>query len=473
MLFRWRMGCSIWSSMPKKIVIIGAGAAGLTAASTARECDPEAEIEVFTEDEHIAYSPCAVIYVIEGKIQDFDSIIMHDPRFYEERRNILVHTKTKVIGVDTDRKSVKLADGATRTYDAMVLATGGKMWVPPIEGSELDGVFSIKSVSDGKAIQEAIKGTDSVLIVGAGVIGLMMAIAVRNLGKQALVVEMLPTVIPRIMDEDMAALVQSHCEEKGIRFVMNAPIEAIKGKGKVESIRAGGKEYPCQMVIMATGVRANLELPNMMGLEIGPLGAVRVSATLQPYKKGRLVKDVYAAGDMIMCQSAVALGPTMSQLGSSAVRQGRVAGINVSGGYSTYPGALSPWVTYLGELQAAGTGISKALADYFGIKIVEGKAVGLTKARYYPGGKSITTKIIADKETHRIIGSQIVAGEDVTGRINWLTGAILKGVTVEEFVNSFENAYCPPTSMVKDVVNQAAEVLMAQFEAERKRTRAL
>ncbi len=451
--------------MPRSIVVIGAGAAGLTAASTARENDPVAEIDVFTEDEHIAYSPCAVIYVIEGKIKDFDTIIMHDPRFYKEKRDISVHTRTKVVGVDLDKRTVELANGKRKTYDSLVLATGGTMWRPQIPGNGLDGVFSIKSVNDGKAIQEAIEHTDSVLIVGAGVIGLMMAIAVRNLGKQATVVERLPTVIPRIMDKDMAAMVQRYCEERGIRFVMDSPIEAIKGGEKVEAVVAGGKEIPCQMVIMATGVRANLELPSAMGLEIGSLGGVRVGPKLQPYRKGHLVEDVYAAGDMIMCQSAVALGPTMSQLGSSAVRQGRVAGINASGGYATYPGALSPWITYLGDLQAAGTGISEGLAEYFGLDIVEGKAVGLTKARYYPGGKSISVKMIADRETHKIIGAQIVAGEDATGRINWLTGAILKGATVEEFVNSFENAYCPPTSMVKDVVNQAAEALLSRIQS--------
>jgi NADH oxidase (H2O2-forming) len=216
---------------------------------------------------------------------------------------------------------------------------------------------------------------------------------------------------------------------------------------------------------MATGVRANLELPNSMGLEIGQLGAVRASTTLQPYRKGRLVSDVYVAGDMIMCQSAATPGPTMSQLGSTAVRQGRVAGINAAGGYATYPAALSPWVTYLGDIQAAGTGLSKGLAEYFGLSTMEGKAVGLTRARYYPGGKGITAKIIADKETHRILGAQLVGGEEVTGRINWMTGAILNRVTVEEFVTSYENAYCPPTSMVKDVVNQAAEVLMDQLKS--------
>ncbi len=449
--------------MPRKIVVIGAGGAGLTAASTAREHNPEAKIDVFTEDEYIAYSPCAVIYAIEGVIEDFDSIIMHTPEYYGKKRNISVHTKTKVASVDVDKKIVNVADGTSMPYDALVLATGGRMFVPPIEGVKLPGVYTIKHVAEGKAMKAALKKTDCVVIVGAGVIGLMMAVAVRNLGKKVTVLERYPNVIPRIIDEDMSAIVQKHCEGLGIKFVMGTPITAIKGKEKVESAVAGGKEYPCGMVIMATGVRANLELPNQMGLEIGQLGAVRASTTLQPYRNDHLVSDIYVAGDMIMCESAATPGPIMSQLGSTAVRQGRVAGINAAGGYATYPAALSPWVTYLGEIQAAGTGLSKGLAEYFGLSIVEGKAVGLTRARYYPGGKEITAKIIADKETHRILGAQLVGGEEVTGRINWMTGAILNNVTVEEFVTSYENAYCPPTSMVKDVVNQAAEVLMAKL----------
>jgi NADH oxidase (H2O2-forming) len=449
--------------MTRKIVVIGSGAAGLTAASTIREHDEKAEIDVFTEDEHIAYSPCAVIYVIEGRIKDFDEIIMHDANFYKEKRNISIHRQTKVVSVDPEGKRLTLMGGSTVQWDALVLAVGGRMFVPPVDGTGLMGVFTIKSVNDGKAIKSSLGRADSVVIAGAGVIGLMTAIAVRSLGKKVNVLEIQPSVIPRILDEDMALLVQRHCEGLGINFVMSTPIQRINGSKNVESVSAGGRTYPCQMVIMATGVRANLELPNQMGLEIGALGGVRVSPSLQPYKNGRLVGEVYVAGDVIMCQSAAAPGPTMSQLGSSAVRQGRVAGINASGGYATYPGALSPWVTYLGELQAAGTGLSKVLADYYGIQVVEGKATGLTRARYYPGGKAITVKIIADKETHRILGAQMVAGEDVTGRINWLTGAILKGVCVEEFVSAFENAYCPPTSMVKDVVNQAAEALMVNL----------
>jgi NADH oxidase (H2O2-forming) len=449
--------------MAKRIIIIGSGAAGMTAASSARAADKDAEITVFTSEEHISYSPCAIPFVLEGKIKDFECIVMHDPEFYRRERNINVRTGAKVGAVDVDGKTVTLSDGSAHHYDSLVLATGGTVFVPPIEGADLPGVFKVRFIQDGIDVQKAMPSTRSVVIAGAGVIGLEIAVALRHAGKDVTVVEMFPQVIPRICDADMAKEVQDYCEGLGIKFIMSTPMGAIKGSGKVSSVVAGKSEIPCEMVIMSTGVRANLELPNAMGLEIGSLGAVRVSPTLQPYRKGRLVKDVYLAGDMVMCQSAVAPGPTMSQLGATAVRQGRVAGLNAAGKYSTFPAVLSAWVSQIGDLQVGGTGLSRGLADYYGLNVVEGRAIGLTCARYYPGGKKLNVKLIADRETHRLLGAQIVAGEEVTGRINWLSAAILKGATAEEFVNSFENAYCPPTSMVKDVVNSAAEDLVKRF----------
>jgi NADH oxidase (H2O2-forming) len=153
----------------------------------------------------------------------------------------------------------------------------------------------------------------------------------------------------------------------------------------------------------------------------------------------------------------------MSQLGSSAVRQGRVAGINAAGGYAQYPGVASPFVSVIGEVQVGGVGMSRGLADYYGVKVVEGKAHGLTRARYYPGGKPLTVKVLADASTRKLIGAQIVGGEEVTGRINWIGAAIVKGVTAEEFQAGFENAYCPPVSMVRDVVNEAVDDLVANL----------
>lgn len=450
--------------MAKKIVVVGSGAAGMTAASAARGTDNEAEVTVFTEEEHIAYSPCAIPFVLEGTIKDFPSIVMHDPEFYRRERNITVRTGTRVASVDGDKRTLTLATGETAEYDSLILATGGKVFVPPVEGASLPGVFTVRSIADGMAIQKAMKDAKSVVVAGAGVIGLEMAVALRRAGMDVTVIEMFPQVIPRICDQDIAQMVQSYCEGLGIKFVLGTPIGSMNGKDRVTSVMAGATKVECDMVIMATGVRANLDLPNMLGLDLSPLGAVRVSATLQPYKRGRLVPSVYLAGDVMSCESAAAPGPTMSQLGSTAVRQGRVAGINAAGGYASFPAVLSPWITQVGDMQIAGTGMSTGLAAYYGLDVVCGRASGSTRARYYPGGKRLEVKLIADRESHRILGAQMAGGEELNGRINWISAAILKDVTAEEFVTSFENAYCPPTSMVKDVVNMAAEDLVKRWK---------
>lgn len=444
--------------MAKRIIVIGSGAAGMSAASAAREASPDADITVFTEDEDIAYSPCAIPWGIEGRSQ-WDEIVMHTPQFYSEKRNIRVLTKTKVESVDDEAKTVT-AGGESYPYDSLVIATGGRVFVPPIAGTDLKNVFVVRTVRDGKDIQAALSDVDRVVIGGAGVIGLELAVSLRGMGKDVTVIEMMDQVIPRIADKDMADEIQAHLEEKGIRFVMKAPIQAVNGDGRVESVTAAGQEYPCGLMIFATGVRANLDIAKSLGLDVGQLGALVASPTLNAYRRGRLVPDVFVAGDVMQCESAVMSGATMSQLGSTAVRQGRVAGHNAAGGDKMLFGPVaSPWVSVIGDKQIAGTGLSLGLASWYGIDTVTGKAEGLTRARYYPGGMELKVKVIADRTTHRIVGAQIIAGEEATGRIDWLTSAIINGMTAEDFLVRSENAYCPPTSMVKDVVISAVEDL--------------
>lgn len=444
--------------MAKRIIVIGSGAAGMSAASAAREASPDADITVFTEDEDIAYSPCAIPWGIEGRSQ-WDEIVMHTPQFYSEKRNIRVLTKTKVESVDGEAKTVT-AGGETYPYDSLVIATGGRVFVPPIAGTDLKNVFVVRTVRDGKDIQAALSDVDRVVIGGAGVIGLELAVSLREMGKDVTVIEMMDQVIPRIADKDMADEIQAHLEERGIRFVMKAPIQAVNGDGRVESVTAAGQEYPCGLMIFATGVRANLDIAKSLGLDVGQLGALVASPTLNAYRRGRLVPDVFVAGDVMQCESAVMPGATMSQLGSTAVRQGRVAGHNAAGGDKMLFGPVaSPWVSVIGDKQIAGTGLSLGLASWYGIDTVTGKAEGLTRARYYPGGMELKVKVIADRTTHRIVGAQIIAGEEATGRIDWLTSAIINGMTAEDFLVRSENAYCPPTSMVKDVVISAVEDL--------------
>lgn len=449
--------------MPMNIVVIGSGAAGMSAASAARKASKDAKITVITEDEDIAYSPCAIPWGIEGKT-GWDDIVMHDAAFYKENRDINVIIRTKVETVDGDKKEV-MAAGVTYPYDSLVIATGGTVFIPPVEGKDLDNVFVVRTVRDGKNIQKALESSTNVVIGGAGVIGLELAVALRDMGKDVTIIEMMDQVIPRIADKDMADLIQQELETKGIKFVMKAPIQAVKGDGKVEFVTAAGEDYPCDVMIFATGVRANLDIPKMLGLDIGQLNAVIAAPTMNAYRRGRLVPDIFVAGDLVQCQSAVMPGATMSQLGSTAVKEGLVAGNNAAKGEKKEFGPVaSPWVSMIGDLQIAGTGMSLGLASWYGIDVVCGKAEGLTRARYYPGGKRLVVKVLADRTSHRMIGAQIVAGEGATGRINWLTSAIIDGKTAEAFMVDSENAYCPPTNMVRDVVLAAVEDLCLRLK---------
>lgn len=450
------------SHMAKNIIVIGSGAAGITAASAARATDPSANIIVFTEDEDVSYSPCVIPWAIEGKVT-WEGIVMHTPEHYATEKNIKIFTKTKVDSVDDATKTVS-AGGTAYNYDSLVIATGGRVFIPPIQGADLNGVFVVRTIRDGKNIQSALAASKKVVIGGAGVIGLELALSLVHLGKDVTVIEMMDQVIPRIADKDVADPIQEYLEKEGVKFIMKAPVQSVNGTGHVSGVTAAGKEYPCDMVIFATGVRANLDIPKQLGLDIGQLGAVVVSPTLQPYRKGRLVPDVYVAGDVIQCESAIMPGPTMSQLGSSAVRQGTVAGKNAAGKRELFGAVASPWVSVIGEKQIAGTGLSLGLASWYGLDVVTATAKGLTRARYYPGAKELTVKVLADRTTHRIIGAQIVAGEEATGRIDWLTSAAIAGITAEDFIVRSENAYCPPTSMVKDVVIAAVEKLCNELK---------
>ena len=444
--------------MARKIIVIGSGAAGMSAASAARAKDSGCEITVFTEDEDIAYSPCAIPWGIEGK-SEWTDIVMHTPDFYEKERRIKTYTKTTVESVDDAAKTVT-AGGKTYAYDSLIIATGGKVFIPPIEGTGLKNVFVVRTVRDGKDIREALKSAKNVIIGGAGVIGLELAVSLKNMDKDVTIIEMMDQAIPRIADKDMADNIQKHLEGMGIKFILKAPLQAVKGTGKVESVTAAGKDYPCDVMIFATGVAANLDIPKALGLDIGQLNAVIAAPTMQPYRRGRLVPDIYVAGDLVQCESAVMNGVTVSRLGSTAVKQGAIAGYNAAGGSKRLFGPVaSPWVSMIGEKQIAGTGLSEGLASWYGIDVAEGKAKGLTRARYYPGGKELIVKVLADRASHRIVGAQIIAGEDATGRINWLTSAVINGMTAEDFLVRSENAYCPPTSMVKDVVISAVEDL--------------
>ena len=446
--------------MTRKIIIIGAHAAGLDAASAARKTDRTAEITLITKEKKTAYSRCGLPFVLGGHIKTFDELIVFPERFYKMMKLKLL-TETTVTNIDSKVKTVDIQDKSGNkealSYDQLVLTTGAKPFIPPIKGHEKKGIFVVRTIEDGEKINEALGTGKSAVIIGAGLIGLEVAVACQERGLKTTVVEFLPYVLPVLLDKPMADRVQTVLEEKGINVIVGKGAEEIIGDEKVSGVRIAGKIIPADVVIVATGVRANIELAKNAGIEIGKAG-IKTNLRMETN-----IKDVYAAGDCVESIHLITRRPTMSQLGTTAVKQAKVAGKNAAGGYSTFIGAMGSWITRLFDTEIGGTGLTEFMAKRAGMETVSGTIVSKTRADYFPGALPIRIKLIADKETGKLIGSQIIGGEEVTQRINALSFAIQNEMTIKELAKA-ETCYAPPVCETWEPMVLTAELLLKKLQ---------
>ncbi|RLF82317.1 NADH oxidase [Thermococci archaeon] len=438
-----------------KIVVIGSGTAGSNFALFARKLDRKAEIIVIGKEKTMQYSPCALPFVLSGKIPKLEDIVVFPNEFYEKQKiQMMLETEAKTI--DRKRKVI-ITDKDEVPYDKLVLATGSKAFIPPIKGVEKKGVFTLKEMRDVREIQEYIKERKpkKAVVIGAGLIGLEGAVAFRELGMEVLVVELLEHLLPTMLDKDIASIVQSHLEEKGIQFRFGVGVSEIIGD-PVTAVKIGEEEIESDIVLVATGVRANVDLAREAGLEI---------------KRGIIVDeylrtsdpDIYAIGDCAEVYDAVTGERILSQLGTTAVRMAKVAAENVFNKNVKFKPVFNTAITELFDLEIGTFGITQERARKEGVEVVVGKFKGSTKPEYYPGGKPITVKLIFRKDNKKLIGAQIVGGERVWGRIMALSFAAQKETTVEDIAYG-ETAYAPPISPTIDPITVAAEMALRRFK---------
>ncbi len=445
--------------MTRKIIIIGAHAAGLDAASAARKTDRAAEITLITKEKKPAYSRCGLPFVLGGHIKTFDDLVVFPARFYKMMKLNLL-TETTVTNVDSKAKTVDIQDKSgtkeTLSYDSLVITTGADPFLPPIKGREKNGIFVVRTIDDGEKINKAIETAKSAVIIGAGLIGLEVAVACLERGLKTTCVEFLPYVLPVLLDKDMADRVQKMLEEKSMNIIIGKGAEEFLGTDKVTGVLVAGEEIPADVVVVATGVRANVELAKNAGVSLGQKG---IKANLRMETN---IKDVYAAGDCVESIHLVTRRPVMSQLGTTAVKQAKVAGINAAGGYSTFIGAMGSWITRLFDTEIGGTGLTEFMAGRSGIETVSGTIVSKTRADYFPGALPIRIKLVADKETGKLIGAQIIGGEEVTQRVNALSFAIQNEMTIKELAKA-ETCYAPPVCETWEPMVLAAEMLLRKL----------
>jgi len=447
--------------MPKRILIIGANAAGVEAASAARKKDRAAEITLITQEKNAGYSRCGLPFVIGGQISSFKDLIVY-PAAYFQMLKLNLKTETKATAIDTKEKVVTIVEksGAIGSlqYDSLVIATGADAFMPPIKGREKQGIHSLRTLEDGEKILEAMhNGVKSAVIMGAGLIGLETGVAFIERGLKVTIVEMLPQILPQMLDGDMAKIIQEHLQEKGMCVLTEKCVEEFLGDDKVTGIIAGGEKIEADLFLSAFGVRANTRLAVEAGIPLGETRAIKTNSKMETD-----VKDVYAVGDCAEAPNLITHKAVCAQLGTIAVRHGKVAGVNAAGAYSQFPGVLASAVTRLFEMEAGVTGLTEKAAKRAGTEVVTGAISSKTKADYYPGALLVKVKLVVEKESQRIIGAQIVGGEDVTQRINALSFAIQKGMTVRELAKA-DTAYAPPLNETWDPMVLAAEMVLMRL----------
>lgn len=447
--------------MPRRIVIIGAHAAGVDAASAARRTDRTAEITLITKQRQAGYSPCAIPFVLGRHIPSFEKLIVFPPSFFRMMKLTLM-LETTATNIDTKSKTVEIQDKMgkqeTLQYDSLILATGASPFVPPIKGREKPGIQVLRTIEDGKKIDQAINnGAKAPVVMGAGLIGLETAVALQERGLRTTVVELLPQILPTMLDADMAKNVQEMLEQKGINIMVSKGVEEFLGTDKVTGIIAGGEQINSDLIIAAFGIRANTELAKKAGIATGETRSIKTNMRMETN-----VKDVYAAGDCVESVSMITQRPTICQLGTTAVRQAKVAGINAAGGYAVFHGVLGSSVTKFFDTEIGVTGLTEFFAKRAGVETVVGAISSKTRPEYYPGGLPIKIKIVVEKESQRLIGAQIVGGEQVTQRINALSFAMQKEMTVRELAKA-DTAYAPPLNETWEPMVLAAEIALRKL----------
>ena len=452
--------------MGKKVVIIGGVAAGMKTASRLRRRDNDAEIIVLERGSEVSYGACGFPYYISGDVKNFccftDSAQgIRDAAFFREVKGVEVLVRHEATAINRDEHTVTYLNrdtGETKVlpYDKLVLATGSTPVKLPIPGADLAGVHNFWFPWDVRAVQKDMtenKVTD-VVIVGAGLVGMELAEAFHKQGLTVSVVEMQDRILPQMLDKEIADLIQKPVLQAGINLYLNEKTMAIEGTDKVTAVKTDKRAISAQMVIVAVGVRPNVELAREAGIVIGPSGSIAVNEYLETSDP-----DIYAGGDCAENTNLISKAKLFTPMGSTANKHGRVIADNIAGEKIKYPGILNTGICQVLNWQAGSTGLNETTAKKAGVEFETVVVPGFDRLGYMPGANRLILKLMAEVNTHRVIGAQAVGTGGVDKRIDAIATAMTFGAKVEDLSN-IDYGYAPPFNGPIDNVSTAANVLM-------------
>jgi NADPH-dependent 2,4-dienoyl-CoA reductase/sulfur reductase-like enzyme/rhodanese-related sulfurtransferase len=450
--------------MKKRLVVIGGVAAGPKAAAKAQRCDPDLDIVIYQEEGEISYSGCGLPYYIGGMIPERKKLLIKTAeQFSQDGIRVLKRHRVDEIDVKNRRVSgMNLETGKpfTDNYDRLVIATGSEVIRPKVPGLDLENIFQLHSIYDADAILGKIHSSavTNAVVVGGGYIGLEMAEALAALEKKVTIVELAPQ-ISTLFDEDIAGVLQQYLEKKGIAVLTSEGLEALEGEnGTVRRVRTPKREIPVEAVLLSLGVRPRVDLARKAGLKIGKTGAIWVNEYLETSAEG-----VYAAGDCAETTHLVTGKSTWIPLGSTANKQGRTAGMNLCGGRFIFPGVLGTAIFKVFDMNVAKTGLNMKEALREGFEPIQAIVRGYGRAHIMPGGKESILKVVADRNSGRILGAQAM-GEGPSDKFIDTVAMALQGKMTCEQLATADLAYSPPFSPALSPVIVAANVLLNKIE---------
>lgn len=443
-----------------KILIIGGVAAGTKTAAKLKREDRSAEVTVITKDRDISYAGCGLPYYVGGLIENREELIVNTPAKYAGLTGVEVKTGKEAIALCADKKEVIVKDVETGAeeaygYDKLVLTVGASPAKLPIEGTDLSGVFQMRTPDDAENIRSYVEENQvkKAVVIGAGFIGLEVAENLKAKGIQVTVIDFASQILPNIVDAEVAVYAKKHLLKEGIRVITGTKADAIMGNDRVTGVKTSAGLLRCELLIMAAGIRPNTDFLQDSGLEMFK-GTILVDKTMKTN-----LEDVYAAGDCVMVTNRITGKPQWSPMGSSANLEGRTLAQVLTGTKKEYPGVLGTGVVKLPNLNIGRTGLTEEQAKNAGYDVVTVVAPTDDKAHYYPDAGFFITKLIADRESHKLLGVQVLGNGAVDKMVDIAVMGINMGAVLEDFENA-DFAYAPPFSTAIHPFVQAVYILL-------------
>ena len=444
------------------IVVIGGVAAGTKTAAKLMRRDRSANVTVYTKSLDISYAGCGLPYYVGGDIHSRDELIVNTPAKYTGLTGVSVKTGMEAVSVDAAAKAVKFANGEVVPYDKLVIATGATPFVPNVPGTQLPGVFTMRTPDDAIGMRAYVENNScrSAVVVGGGFIGLEIAENLMARGVNVTVVDMASQVMPNLFDAEFADYIRRQLQARGMRIVTGAALEQVLGSERATGIGTSVGEFKGDVVVLAIGVRPATAFLEGSGIELN-----RGLVVVDKYQKTN-IDDVYAVGDCAQVYNRQTGKPQWSAMGSTANITGRCLAFNLTGGDAPYGGCLGTGVVKLAsDMNAGRTGLTEAQARDAGYDAVSITCVTDDKAHYYPGAASFVIKLIADRASRKLLGIQAVGAGEVDKLVDIAVTGIALGAAIDDF-NTLDFAYAPPFSTAIHPFVQACYILENKLSGE-------